>query len=159
MAAAVPFAMVLMIISSGMADSKDTPETVMATGKAASAEVNKLLIELKQQAGKADPAAKAEINLQVDGLMKIQALYDRMGRDRAFASQMLALSLKKDNAGLGALWQQEIPGSKIQIREIKDFNAYVVYEVNGYLWEACVCSNACCGGTYAYHRMIGKAKT
>lgn len=147
----------LMTASSVIADTKDTADDVMRAGKQASADIAKLLGDVRQRAASADAKTKPDFDNEIKLLNKLQTLFGRMRSDRAYATQILNLSLKNDKQGLGALWQSNAPGSAFQIREIRDWSVYAIIEVDGYLYELCVSSNSSCGGK-AIITPIGKAK-
>ena len=155
LAAAVGLA--LGATSAARADSKDTVDDVIKAGRQAGTEFTTLLNDLTRKAASATAQTKPQLEAQVAALKKIQPLPGRLASDRTFAKEVLDLSLKSDKAGLGALWSKTL-GTDVQIRDIKDWMVYVIYEVNGYRWEACISSDASCGGKYASHEMLGKAR-
>lgn len=150
-------AVCLMTASSGIADTKDTVDDVMKAGKQASADAGKVLSDLRQRAAGADAKTKPDIESAIKAVGKLQPLFSRMGSDRAYATQVLNLSLKNDKQGLGAFWQKDVPGSSFQVREIKDWYVYALIEVDGYLYEMCVSSNGTCGNKGVF-TPLGKAK-
>jgi hypothetical protein len=129
------FAITLLAPTLQAADKKDTPEDVMRAGKLASAEITRLIGELRQRAGNADAKTRADLNNQITALTRLQPLMSRLGQNRSFAAQVLDLSLKNDKPGLAALWEKEAAGCKFQIREIRDWWFYGVFEVDGHLYE------------------------
>lgn len=149
-------AILLMIVSSGIADTKDTADDVMRAGKQASADSAKLLSDLKQRLSSADVKTKTDLENEIKFVGKLQPLFSRMGTDRAYATQILNLSLKNDKPGLGSLWQSGAQGSAFQIKEIKDWFVYALVEADGYLYEVCISSNNTCGGK-AIITLLGKA--
>ena len=150
-------AALLMTASSGIADTKDTVDDVMKAGKQASADATRLLSDLRQRSSSADSATKPGIDSEIKALGKLQPLFNRMGSDRAYATQILNFSLKSDKQGLGAFWQKDVLGSSFQIREIRDWYVYAIIEVDGYLYEMCMSSNNTCSGKGIF-TMLGKAK-
>jgi len=155
----IGFTFALLVPRLKAADTKDTPEDVMRAGNQASAEITRLIGELKQRLGAANADAKTDLNNQITTLTRLQALMSRLGQNRTFATQVLDLSLKADKAGLAALWQREAAGCKFQIREIKDWSVYALVEADGYLYEVCACSNSCCGGGSGFRiTPLGRAK-
>ena len=155
----IVFTFALLVPTLQAADNKDTPEDVMRAGKQASAEITRLLGELKQRIGNANAGAKTDLNNQITTLTRLQALMLRLGQNRTFAAQVLDLSLKTDKTGLAALWQREAAGCKFEIREIKDWSVYAIVEADGYLYEVCACSNSCCGGASGFRiTPLGRAK-
>lgn len=140
------------------AQQKDTVDDVVKAGRQAGAEFSTLASDLARKAASANAQTKPQIDAQIAALKKIQPLVGRLGSDRAFAKEVFDLSVKPDKPGLSSLWSRTL-GSPIEIRDIKDWQVYAIYTVNGYSWEVCLSSDASCGGTYGYHRMIGKAKS
>jgi hypothetical protein len=136
------------------ADSKDTPEVVIKAAQDASFGVAQLLSDLTQRAGRAGATAKADINSQINAVRKLQALITHLGQDRAFAKQVLDLSVKNDKVGLGALWGREV-GGRCEIRNIQDWWVYGLICTNGWLYEACL--GAGCKG--AVFTLTGKCKS
>lgn len=139
------------------ADSKDTVADVMKAGREASAIFTRLSTDLTSRLSRATGSAKIEGEAQLAAIKKLDPIVGRLGRDQAFAKQALDLSNKKDKPGLSQLLGRDI-GPKFEVRDIRDWYIYGVYEVNGYMWEYCVSSKPDCGGSNAFHRMIGKAK-
>ena len=151
------FALLLTIPSIALADTKDTPDDVMKAGKQASADASKLLGDLRQRFSAADAKTKPDLDNEIKLVTKLQPLFSRMGSDRAYATQVLNLSLKNDKQGLGALWQSGAQGSAFQIRDIKDWYVYAIVEADGYLYEVCISSNSSCSGK-GIITPLGKAK-
>src|SRR5262245_57720743 len=155
----IVFSFALLAPGLQAADTKDTPEDVMRAGNQASAEIARLIGELKQRIGAADAGAKTDLNNQITTLSRLQPLMSSLGQNRTLAAQVLELSLKSDKTGLAALWQREAAGCKFQIREIKDWSVYAIVEADGYLYEVCACSNSCCGGASGFGiTPLGRAK-
>ena len=150
-------AVLLMTALSGIADTKDTVDDVMKAGKQASTDSAKLLSDLKQRLSGADSKNKPDLENEIKLVARLQPLFSRIGNDRAYATQILNLSLKNDKQGLGALWQSGAQVSAIQIREIRDWSVWGIIEVDGYLYEMCISSNSSCGKG-AIFTPIGKAK-
>jgi len=124
------------------ADSKDTAETVMKAAQAAGPGISKLLGDLRQRGPTANATARAEINSQINTVMKLQSLVNRLGRDRAFAGQVLSLSKKNDKTGIATLWSKEVSGVTFQVLEIKDWYLYAVLEdFDGCRYTICLGAN------------------
>jgi len=122
MAAAISFAMVLMIVSSVTADSKDTPEVVMAAGKNASAGLNSTELALKDA----------------------QAIAARLGQDSAFATKALEAVKKKDQQGLAQILKSVAPNSQITIQQIGDFFFDGFLTIGGTTYRLCISSSSDC---------------
>jgi len=82
--------------------------------------------------------AQGEINNQINTVTKLQSLVNRLGRDRAFAAELLALSKKNDTSGIAALWSKEMSGGQFQVRELKDWYFWGIFEdTAGCKYEVC----------------------
>jgi len=127
-------------------------------GREAGIELTALVNDLTRKGASATGETKQQLDAQVAAVKKIQPLVARLESDRAFAKQALDFSAKSDKSGLAALWTKTL-GLPLEVRDIKDWSVYAIYVVNGYSWEVCISSDASCGGSYAYHRMLGKAKS
>lgn len=143
--------------SSMRASSKDSIDDVVKAGQQGGLELDRLLNAVTAKLASATAASKPQLEAQVAAIRKAQGLAGRLGRDRTFAKQVLDLSLKGDKSGLGTAWTGEL-GPGVEIRTIRDWSVLAYYTVNGYTWEVCISSDASCGGKYATHEMIGKAR-
>ena len=117
----------------------DTLQDVVAAGRLAGQDINKLTTELTQKSAKADPKTKAQIDARLAVARKIQPLLNKLQNDQAFAKQVVEAAGKGQPEGVAAIFGREL-GVQMRAAELRDFYFLGGFSYGGTKYNFCISS-------------------
>lgn len=128
------------------AGATDTLQDVVAAGRLAGQDINRLTTELTQKSAKADAKTKPQIDARLAVARKIQPLVNKLENDQNFAKQVLEAAGKGQPDGVAAIFGREL-GVQMRAAELRDFYFLGGFSYGGTKYNFCISSAKECTST------------